>query len=92
MTIFLTPIFPGGFEQVDRAFDVDALVKGGFGEAGPHARAGREMDDLVKFHAAEQFVERGAVGQIAVDEFERFGQRLDVAEIAAFELRIVERR
>ena len=82
---------PRSFEDVNRAFDVDALVKRRFSEARAHARAGGEVDDLVEFHTAEQFVERGAVGQIAVDEFKRFGERLDVAEVPAFELRVVKR-
>ena len=110
--IFLTPIFSRGFENVDRAFDVDALVKRRFFEAGPHAGARGQVDDLVELHAAKQCVERGAVGQIAMDEFKRFGsprgigraacrcgvlgrviprgERLDVAEVPAFELRVVE--
>ena len=89
--IFFDTIFPGGFEQVDRPLDVDPLVKGRFSEAGAHARAGRKVDDLIELDAAEQFVKRRAVAQIAMDEFERFGQRLDVAEVPAFELRVVIR-
>ena len=88
---FFDAIFPGRFEQVDRAFDVDALVKRRLGEAGPHAGPRSEVDDLVELHAAEQFVERRAVAQVAMDEFEGFGQRLDVAEVPAFELRVVKR-
>ena len=41
MVIFLTPMRARGFEHVDRAFDVDALVKRRVGEAGPHARRAR---------------------------------------------------
>ena len=60
------------------------------------------MDDLIEFHAAEQIVERGAVAQIAVDEFKRFGsprgtglvipwgKHLDIVEVSAFEFRVVE--
>src|ERR1017187_330685 len=104
---------PRRFEDVDRAFDVDALVKRRFFEAGPHAGTRRKMDDLVELHAAKQGVERGAVSQIAVDEFKWFGsprgisraacrcgvlgrviprgERLDVAEVPALELRVVKR-
>src|SRR5208337_3270543 len=36
-------------------------------------------------------VERGSVGDVAVDEFKRFGERLDFAEVALLELRVVKR-
>ena len=38
----------------------------------------------------KDLVERGAVGQIALHEHKRLGQRLDVAEVALLELRVVE--
>ena len=47
------------------------------------------MDHLVEFDRGKDLVERGTVGEIAVDEFKRLGERLDVAEVAAFELRVV---
>ena len=82
MMIFFTPDFARGFEDVDRAFDVDALVKRGLFEARAHARARGEMDDLVEFDGGKNFVERGGIGDVAVDEFKRLGERLDFAEIA----------
>ena len=109
---FFDAAFSSGFENVHRAFDVNALVKRRCFEAGPHARARSQVDDLVEFHAAEQFVERHAVTQIAVDKFKWFGsprgigraacrcgvlgrviprgERLDIAEVPAFEFRVVE--
>ena len=81
---------PRGLQQVDRALDIDALVEGGFLEAGPHPRARGQVDDLVEAHAAEQLVQRGAVGQVAVHELEGLGQGLDVAEVALLEARVVE--
>ena len=48
------------------------------------------MDDLIEFDGGKNFVERGAVGDVAVDEFKRFGERLDFAEVAALELRVVK--
>ena len=74
MVIFFTPILARGFEHVDRALDVDALVKRRLGEAGPHARARREVDDLVEFDRGKNFVERGAVRDVAVDKFKRCSQ------------------
>ena len=48
------------------------------------------MDDLVELDRGKNFVERGAVGDVAVDEFKRsLAQRLDFAKVAAFELRVV---
>ena len=59
-------------------------------EAGPHPGARGEVDDLVELNAAEQAVQRGAVGQIAVHELEGPGQGLEVAEVALLEARVVE--
>ena len=58
-----------GFEHVDRALDVHALVKRRLGEAGPHARARGEVDDLIKPDRGKNFVERAAVRNVAVDKF-----------------------
>ena len=38
----------------------------------------------------EQVVQRGAVGQVAVDELEGPGQGLEVAEVGLLEARVVE--
>ena len=70
--------FARGFEEVDRAFDVDALVKRRLFEARTHAGARGEMDDLVKFDGGKNFRERGGVADVAVEEFKRLGERLDV--------------
>src|SRR5207253_6165961 len=78
---FFHAIEPGGFKQVHRAFDVDALVKGRFEQAGPDAGAARKVNDLVKLDATERFIETGAVGQIAVNEGEGFGQRSEIVEV-----------
>ena len=59
MVIFFTPVLPRGFEHVDRALDVHALVKRRLFEARPHAGARGEMDDLVEFDGGKKFVERG---------------------------------
>ena len=48
------------------------------------------MNDLVEPHAAENLIEGGAVGEVAVDKMEWFGQGLNSAQVAAFELRVVE--
>ena len=47
---FLDAGFARGFEDIDRAFDIHALVKRRLFQARPHARAGGEVDDLVEFH------------------------------------------
>ena len=88
--IFLTRFFRAAFEQVDRAFDVDTLVKRRLGKAGTHAEPRSEVNDLVELDAAEQFSERRAVAQVAMDEFKRFGQRLEVVEVPAFKLGVIK--
>ncbi len=86
---FFDTMFSRGFEEIDRALHVDALVKRRFGQARTHARARGEVDDLVELDRGKNLGERGGIGEIAVDEFKRLGERLDVAEVAAFELRVV---
>src|SRR6266498_4632507 len=48
------------------------------------------MDHLVKFDTAEQFIECGTIEQVALDKLERLGEFLDVAQVGAFDLRVVE--
>ncbi len=48
------------------------------------------MDDLIEFYGRKKFVERGAVGEVAVEKFKGLGERLDFAEVAALKLRVVE--
>jgi hypothetical protein len=48
------------------------------------------MDHLIKLYAGEQFIQRSAIRQIAVDELEWFGERLDVVKIATLDRRVVE--
>ena len=59
-------------------------------KARAHAGTRGEMDNLVKIDGGKNFVERSGVGDVAVDEFKWLGERLDVAEIMPFEVRIVE--
>jgi len=80
MVIFFTPVVR----------DIHALIKRRLRDARPHARARREVDDLIKFHGRKQFVERRTVGEIAMKKFKRLGERLDVTEVGALELRIVK--
>ena len=88
---FFDALQPCRFEEIDGALDVDALVKGRFLQAGAHTRAGGKVDDLVEFDAADQFIQRRPVGQVAVDKLERLGQGLDFKKILALEFGIVER-
>ena len=83
---FFDAVFARGFEDVDRALDIDALVKRGVVQARTHARARGEMDDLVELDGRKNLGERGGIGDVAVDEFKRFGERLDFAEVALLEL------
>src|SRR6185369_517088 len=62
----------------------------GFGKAGSDAGTRGEVDDLVELHAAEQVTKRAAVCDVALDELKRFREGLNVADVAAFELRVVE--
>jgi len=39
----------------------------------------------------KNFVERGGIGDVAMDEFKRLGERLDFAEVALLEPRVVKR-
>ncbi len=88
--IFSDAVEPGGLEQVCRALDIDTLVQGWLLEAGPHPRARGEVNDLVEPNAAQQVVQRGAVGQVAVDELEGPGQGLEGAKVGLLEARVVE--
>jgi hypothetical protein len=56
---------------------------------GRHGARG-EMDDLIEFYGRKKFIERGWVGEVAVAKFKGLGERLDFAEVAALELRVVE--
>ena len=49
-----------------------------------------EMDDLVELHAAEQLVKRRPIRQVAMHEFKRTRQRLNLAEVSPLQPRIVE--
>src|SRR6267378_2575124 len=81
---------PGGLQNVDSSFHIHALVKSRPFEAGPYSGARGEMNELVELHARKQFDERGAVEQIAFEELELLGKGLEVAQIAAFDGRIIE--
>src|SRR5882672_905114 len=48
------------------------------------------MNDLIELHAADQLVHGRPVGEIAVREFEGFGQGLKVSNVGLLELRIVK--
>ena len=65
---------PRSLEHVDRAFDVYTLIKRRISETWAYARPRGQMDHLVEFYAAKHFIKRCAVGQVALFEFERFGQ------------------
>ena len=80
--IFLTPIFPRRFENVDGAFDVDALVKCRFLRGWAARRAGGQMDDLIELHAAEQFIERAQSPRSPGRIQTVWAERLDVVEIS----------
>ena len=49
------------------------------------------MDDLVKFDFVKQRFQRGRLTEIAVDEMERFAERLDLIEISLLDGRAVKR-
>ena len=80
----------GGFEQVHGAFDVDALVKGRLQQAGPNPGACGQVNDLIEPDAGHQFVEAGAVSEVAANECERSGERLEIANVGQFDLRVVK--
>src|ERR1039458_7982696 len=82
--------FARGFEDVDRALDVHALVKRRLLQARPHARPRGEVDDLIEFDGRKKFVERGGIAYVAVEKFKRQRERFDFAKIAALDLRVVE--
>src|SRR5450432_2096541 len=48
------------------------------------------MDDLVEFDGGKNLGKRGGVSDVTVNEFKRLGERLDFAEVALFELRVVK--
>src|SRR5436309_10604882 len=81
---------PGGLQQVDRAFHIDALIKRRRFEAGTNSGARGEMDDLIKSYAAAQIVQAGTMEQIVLDKSEFPGERLHLAEILQFERRVIK--
>jgi len=83
-------MFPRRFEQVDRAFDINALIQCRVLKAGPHAGPRGQMNDLVEFDRRKEFAQRGGIGQIALDKFKGPGERLDVPKVGALELRVVK--
>ena len=88
---FFDAVEPRGFQQVDRAFDVHALIKRRFRQAGAHAGAGGKVGDLIELHTAQQGIDGRPVGQISPHEAKAVfggGERLHVA---LFDGEIVER-
>src|ERR1051325_7252604 len=49
------------------------------------------MNDLIEFYRSENFFDGGPVSQIAVDEFKRFGEGLNVPQVALFEVGRIKR-
>jgi hypothetical protein len=74
-----------GLEEVHGALDIHALVERRLLQAGPHARARGEVDDLVELRGGEGFCHRRRVRQVAVDEGERKRERLEVAQVRLLE-------
>lgn len=83
----------GGLEDIYGALDVDPLVEGWLFEAGPNPSAGGEVDDLIKLSAGKDLFDLLGNGQVALDEGEGFGERLDVADVALLDrggIKIIE--
>ena len=80
-----------GFEEINRAFDIDALIKRRFRQTRPNTRARCQMNNLIEFRFAKKFVERSVVGNVALHKRERFGERLNFADIALLDGNVVER-
>ncbi len=72
------------------AFDVDALVEGGFQQAWPHPGPRREVDDLVEPGAVKQFFQAGGVGDVALRECERLAGLPHLAKIAPLDGDVVK--
>ncbi len=87
---FLDAVGAGGFEDIDCAFDVGALVEGGLFEAGADAGAGCEVDDLVEAFGGEHFIDDMGFRDIADDDGEGFSEGLEVEEVGLFDLGVVE--
>src|ERR1700722_18051932 len=82
---------PGRFQQIHRAFHIHALIQRRFLEARTHSGARGKMDDLIELYTAEGFTQCSTVGEVSMNKFKWLRQRLDVADIAALNLRIVKR-
>ena len=59
-------------------------------EAGPNPCPGSEMNDLIKRHAAQHFIELGALGDIRMYKGKRLGARLEFSQGVLFDGRIVK--
>src|SRR5881396_1433257 len=79
-----------GFQKIDRSLDIDALIKRRLFQAWPHSGSCGQVDDLVKSYAAEHLAQGPGLGQAALDELKRPAARLNVLQVPALELRIVE--
>src|SRR5438132_346233 len=75
---------------MDRALDVDALVKGWLVKAWSNTGACRQVDDLIEGDGSQQGVEGRAVKHVAMDKDERFFERLDCLEVSALEIGMIE--
>ena len=80
-----------GLEEIDGAFDVDALVKRGLFQAGANPGASSEVDDLVELYRTEQPIERGTIGDVSREELKGFSEGLDVSKVLALNFWVVKR-
>ena len=81
---------PRGFQNVDRALDIDLLEKFRFIQTGPDSGTGGKVNDLIKFDLLEQLFQCLYVGQILVNKSERFAERRDLLEILFLDRRAVK--
>ena len=74
-----------GFQQVHGALDIHPLIESGLLQAGPHPRAGGEVDDLVEPGARKQRAHRLGIREVSLHNFERAACRLELCQVLALE-------
>ena len=91
MVIFLTPCRRAASSKLTVPSDIDALIQGRFGQTGPDAGAGGQVDNLVEFRAGEEFRHALRVRQVPVTKNKRLLEGEDFPQVLLFDGDIVKR-
>jgi hypothetical protein len=79
-----------GFEHVNGAFHINALVKSRLFETGADPGPRSQVDDLIEPSVGDDLFDRNSICQIAMHELEPGPECFKVAQVPAFESGIVK--